>query len=317
MSQKQSQGGAELRSFLAVNTAVLLFGTAGIFGKLLTFSPLLIVLGRVAFASLSLALYILIKSRISSNEGKLQKRLTVRSTHLLLMVFLGVVLAVHWLTFFYSIQISTVAIGLLSFSTFPIYTAILEPLILKEKFIGKYVLLALISLLGIRLLIPQVRLSDSIVQGVIWGSVSGILFALLTVINKKLVFHYPSDLIAMYQNFIAFICLFPLSLRLLYQIRGYDQLIMLVVLGVVFTAVSHSFFIYGLKTIPARLASIIACLEPVYGIIFAIILLDEIPSLRTISGGLVIIATVVYASVFMKHNRKKDVEELYERDNPH
>ncbi len=285
------------RGLIAINLAVLLFGTAGLFGKLLTFSPVLIVSGRVAFASLALLIFLLLRKE----DLKLSKNIS----HNILMIILGIILAVHWLTFFQAIQISTVAIGLLSFSTFPIFVALLEPLLFKEKLSVRYIFLALITFGGIRLFIPSLTITDNVVQGVLWGTLSGLLFAFLTIINRKMVNHYRAVRVAFYQNFIAFLCLLPFVSRYITQVRIFYHVIMLIILGVIFTALSHTLFIYGLKSIKARTASIIACLEPVYGIILALVILNEIPDKRTLAGGLIIIGAVFYTTVYTKHKEKK------------
>ena len=72
---------------------------------------------------------------------------------------------------------------------------------------------------------------------------------------------------------------------------------MLAVLGVFCTALAHVLFIKSLVHIKTQLASITACLEPVYGIIFAFVLLGEIPTLRTILGGSIILGTIAIASI--------------------
>ncbi|MBW6516306.1 MAG: DMT family transporter [Candidatus Cloacimonetes bacterium] len=288
------------KGLLAINLAVLLFGTAGLFGKLLTFSPILIVLGRVFFASIALFLFLLLKKDFMTIKKK--------ASHYFFMLILGILLGIHWLTFFHAIQISTVAIGLLSFSTFPVYVAFLEPIIFKERFSIKYIVLALVSFIGIRLLIPRFELTDNILQGVIWGSLSGLLFAFLTLLNRKMVSYYRAGTVALYQNLIAFLVLLPFSLSILQQVNKIHDIIMLIVLGVVFTALSHTLFIYGLKIIKAKTASIIACLEPVYGILFAFLILSEIPEVRTIVGGMIIIGAVMFTTFTLKQKKKKYIE---------
>ena len=67
-------------------------------------------------------------------------------------------------------------------------------------------------------------------------------------------------------------------------------------LGVVFTALAHALFIRGMMAVKAQLASIIASLEPVYGILIALVVLSEVPSAREILGGVVIISAIVYAT---------------------
>ena len=101
-----------------IHLAVLLFGLAGLFGKFLTLSAFVIVLGRTFFASLTLALALLVTGRSSRpRSGK----------DFALFLVLGGVLALHWTTFFHSIQVSTVAVGLVTFTTFPLFVTLMEP----------------------------------------------------------------------------------------------------------------------------------------------------------------------------------------------
>ena len=107
-----------------IHIAVLLFGLAGLFGKFLSLSPLVIVFGRTSFAALTLsAILFYSKTRIRT---KSIRDFTV-------LVLLGILLAIHWTTFFQAIQISTVAVGLLTFSTFPVFVTFMEPYFFKEK----------------------------------------------------------------------------------------------------------------------------------------------------------------------------------------
>ena len=205
---------------------------------------------------------------------------------------MGILLSVHWITFFQSIQISTVSIGLLSFSTYPMFTTLLEPLLTSEKFVKINLLFSALCILGVYLIVPRFELADSGFRGVIWGLVSGFTFALLTIMNRRFSQQYSSPVIAFYQDFFAFLVLLPFPFIFHFKLTGRD-LILLVILGVVCTAVSHTLFIKGMKTIKAQTASIIHALEPVYGIIFAFILLREIPALRTILGGMVILMAQV------------------------
>ena len=100
------------RSLFEIHLAVLLFGLAGLFGKWLALSPVIIVLGRVFFASVSLILIFLFT--------KQNLRIYPRKNYFLLF-FLGLILSLHWVSFFKAIQVSTVAVGLLSYSIFPIF----------------------------------------------------------------------------------------------------------------------------------------------------------------------------------------------------
>jgi len=276
------------KGLLSIHLAVLLFGLAGLFGKLIILPAVIIVLGRVSIAAISIAIYIKANKKISFNLSNKRDY-----TNLL---FLGILLAFHWFSFFHSIQLSTVAIGLLAFSSFPVFTAFLEPFYFKESFEIKNIILSLITLLGIFLVVPKFDLNNDISKGAIWGIFSGLSFALLTLFNRKYVQKYSAITISFYQNLAASIILFAF-LFIKKPILQLQDIGLLILLGTLFTAFSHIIYIKGLETIKARTASIISSLEPVYGIVFAIILLGEIPAFRTIIGGLIILGIALYVSL--------------------
>ncbi|MCJ7581252.1 MAG: DMT family transporter [Candidatus Aminicenantes bacterium] len=267
------------KSLVEIHVAVVLFGIAGLFGKWIALAPTLIVLGRVFFASVALALILLI--------SKQTLRFPKKSDYFLLLS-LGFLLAVHWTVFFKSIQISTVAVGLLSYSSFPVFTAFLEPLFFKEKIQIKNILYASMCVLGIFLIIPEYDLNDAVLQGVLWGLAAGLTFSVLTIFNRKLSQKYSSLVIAFYQDFFATLFLLPFFF-FLRPALNLKNIILLCILGIFCTAGSHTLFIKGMKYIRAQTAAIISSLEPVYGIVIAFFFLHEIPTLRTILGGMIIL----------------------------
>lgn len=270
-----------------IHIAVFLFGLAGLFGKLIVLPAAIIVLGRVFFGSISL--YIIMKlmgQKLGMGSWRAYGILSV----------LGVILATHWLTFFQSIQVSTVAIGLLTYSVFPIFTAFLEPLFFKEKLTLRDVLLALITVAGVALVIPEFKLENKVTQGVLWGIASGLSFAFLSILNRKYVRTYSSLTLAYYQDLVATVVLLPF-LFVLKPVFTTQDIWLLVLLGVVFTAFSHTMFINGLKSVKAKTASIIASLEPVYGIAAAALLLQEFPEWRVLLGGLIILSATAYVTL--------------------
>lgn len=281
------------RSLAEIHTAVALFGLAGLFGKWLLLSPFIIVLGRVFFASLSLLLLFLFT--------KQDMRIS-HSKDYLLLVLMGFILAVHWVTFFKSIQISTVAVGLLSYSSFPVFTAFLEPLFFRERIKISTVFFALLCVIGIFLIIPRFDLSNSVYQGVLWGLLSGLTFSILTILNRKFSQKYSSLLITFYQDFSATLFLLPFYFVLQPQLHT-EEIFLLVVLGIFCTAGSHSLFIKGMRYVPAQTAAIISSLEPVYGIVLALIFLKEIPTVRTILGGIIILGTTLVVTIKGRKNR--------------
>ena len=272
---------------IEIHVAVLLFGISGLFGKFLFLSPLVIVFGRTSFAALTLSAILF--------YSKTQIR-TKTTQDFIVLILLGIILAIHWITFFHAIQMSTVAVGLLTFSTFPIFVTFMEPYFFKEKLRRFDLLTAASVVLGLILVIPSLDFQNHITQGAFWGTISGFTFAVLSILNRKYVGTYPSMVIVCYQNWMATLILFPFLFFEDLSLQPTDVLL-LAVLGIFCTALAHVLFIKSLVHIKTQLASIIACLEPVYGIIFAFVLLGEIPALRTILGGGIILGTIALASM--------------------
>jgi len=281
---------------LQIHLAILLFGLAGLFGKLVLWPSAIIVLGRVFFASISLWGL----ARMMGWELRLQSR-----RDYWLLALLGVLLALHWVTFFQAIQVSTVAIGLLTFSTFPIFTTLLEPLFFRERLSGTDLLLALITFLGVALVVPRFELDNALTRGALWGIASGATFAVLSILNRKYVQRYKGLVIAFYQDLSATLVLLPVLwwIRPAFEWRSF---LLLILLGVVFTALSHTMFINGMRTVKARTASIIGSLEPVYGIIAAALILQEIPGGRVLIGGIIILGATTYATLGPGNKERKE-----------
>jgi drug/metabolite transporter (DMT)-like permease len=269
-----------------IHIAVFFFGLAGLFGKLVNQPPTVIVFGRVFYAMAFLlpALWL-----------RRQSLRLNRSRDYLALLLQGFILAVHWGTFFQSIQVSTVAVGLITFSTFPIFVTFLEPLFFNEKLRPADVFLALTTFSGVLLVVPAFSLDNTTTQGALWGITSGLTFALLSILNRKYARSYSSLVVAFYQDAAAAGFLLPF-LFLPGPMITLQDMLLLALLGIVFTGVAHSLFIKGLATIKAQTASIIASLEPVYGILAAAILLAEMPALREIAGGVVILGAALYAT---------------------
>lgn len=278
---KQSTGMA----WPALHLAVVLFGLSGLFGKLLALPALVIVVGRTAIAAMTLGIAQLIRGR----------SFRVPRSSLPLFALLGLLLAIHWVTFFYSIQISNIAIGLVSFSSFPIFVTLLEPLCFRERLSSRNVLLALAVFGGLALVTPSCDLSDQLTQGVLWGVLSGFTFALLTLLNRVGAQKYAPVTTAMWQNLFAALILAPFTLPIS-VVLSWRDLALLLGLGVICTALAHTLFIYALQTIKAQIASIVNALEPIYGVLFGYLLLNEIPAVKTAIGGVIIVGAAVIAA---------------------
>lgn len=279
----------------SIHIAVLLFGLAGLFAKWVDLPAVIIVLGRVIFSSLFLWFLLKIK----------KERLRLLSGRdYLLMITAGIVLAVHWTTFMQSIQTSTVAIGTLTFSTFPLFVTFLEPVLFREKIRLSSVVSAVIMLCGVLFIVPEFQLGNTMTQGVVWGMTGSLSYAVLSLMNRKFMEKYTSSLTAFYEQATAGIVLLPSVFLLKPAVNGKDILVLLL-LGVVFTAVAHTMYIDGLGTVKVQTAGIISGLESVYGILAAFLFLGEKPGIKELAGGVIILGVVFYTTFASAGRRTK------------
>lgn len=275
----------ERKNSLLIHLAVMLFGFSGLYAKIIPLPSIVIVWGRVIFATL--VLYFFSTKNI---KYKLKKK------DYLQLFLLGALLTVHWITFFESIQLSSVGVGLVSFSTFPIFVIFYE-MIFRKYSIKKFDIISIFFvLLGVVLIIPDYNFGNNIFSGILMGIISAITFAVLTIKNKDLVPKVGSINLAYYQYFYASILLTPVLFFVPFSF-SFPDLLNLILLGVFFTAIAHTVYIKSLKYISPKKAAIIACLEPVYGIIFAVFVLGELPEIRVIFGGLCIIGIIIFVTL--------------------
>lgn len=278
------------KAVLYVNLAVLLFGAAGLFAKGLALPAVVITFGRVFFSFAALLLYTLAARQ--PFKIKSQK-------HLGLFVLAGGLLALHWWSFLQSIKLSTVAVGTITFSAFPMFVTFLEPLVFHRRLTLKNVLLALFILAGVLVTVPEFSLGSRQVQGIAVGLVSALAYAALTLINKALSDTYPGTTVALYEQGVAAVLLFPCLWFADFRVTAAD-IGLLLILGVFMTAFAHTLFINSLRSLPAQLAGVCSSMETVYGILFAALIFGEIPGLRECAGAAIIIGVVVYAQLTVK-----------------
>lgn len=273
------------QALVSLHGAVILFALSGLFAKWLNLSAFVIVFGRAFFAAVTIAFFVVYIKKQS---------LKCDYQTLLSLALTGGILAFHWGSFFQAIQVSTVAIGLITFATFPLFVSFLEPILFKEKFYYRALIQALLTLVGISFILPLDNTDSSVFIGACWGVASAFSFALLTLFNRKFVAQQSAKKIAFYQNSFAAIFLLPFVLLLSIEVSQ-EQVMVLALLGVVFTAFAHSLFNHSLKSLRAHTASIAVSLEPIYGIIAAYFLLGESISLTMILGGSIVLAANIWA----------------------
>lgn len=272
-----------------MHVATFFFGLAGIFVLSTGLDPVLITFGRTLFATIALLLF--------------WKFLTQRNTSLLssgvdvTVLFSGLLLCLHWICFFTSIKVSTVAVGLIMFSTCQIFIALLEPLLFRERFDLGSLVPAIIVVLGIVIMTGVYAGEIRFGAGVLWGLVSALTFAFLQLLNRKLTATHSATSLALVQNAVACCLILPFVFGNLPEISG-GQWLQLIFLGTVCTALAQTLFINSMRELNAAVASLIAAgLEPVYGVVLAAALYYQYPDVNVLVGGALVLVTVLYVSV--------------------
>lgn len=271
------------RALLGLHVAALMFGLTGIFGKLAVAGPLAIVLGRALFAVISLLLFAWLM-REPVVRGITRQRL-------LQLGLCGLLLGLHWLTFFHAVKIAGVGIGTLGFASFPAFVVLLELLLFRELPGRSDLFKVVLVCLGLLLVTPSFTLADQATTGLLWAIASGFCFAAVSVGNRLTAGKLHAVQVAGWQNLFIVICLLLPGTPALLAMPALDWL-WIALLGLLCTGLAHGLFVASLSVLKARIASLFFALEPVYGILFAWLLFSEQPTLRMLLGGCLIIAAI-------------------------
>lgn len=279
---------AQQQSLVFLHCSVFIFGGTALFSKLIGLPALDITVYRAGVAAI--VLFILLTLQ--------KKKITLASTKDYgITVLLGIVVGIHWVTYFASMQMAGVTIGVISFFTYPVITVFLEPLLnhatANSKPKIKDVAIAFIVLIGIFLLIPEINLGNQVTLGIVTGVISAFFFALRNVLHKNHFSHYSGSHAMLYQTLIAFLMLGLFVEVPLAQITNRDWSLILLV-GVVFTAAPHALLASSLRYLSATTVGLISCLQPLYASVLAFLLLSERVNILTIIGGLLVISAALF-----------------------
>ena len=292
--QSPSMVNVEQQSLLYLHIAVFLFGGTALFSKLVGLPALDITVYRTGIAAIALfTLLILQKKQITLDSMKDYG----------IAILLGVVVGIHWVTYFAAMQMAGVTVGIIAFFTYPVITVFIEPLFNKSVPKAKDMLTALVVIIGIVLLIPEISFGNQITLGIATGVFSAVFFALRNILHKNYFSHYSGPHTMLYQTLVAclMLCLFievPPG-----QVTQRDWLLLLLV-GVVFTATPHALFASSLRHLSATTAGLISCLQPLYGSVLAFMLLHERPNVLTMIGGLMVVSAAVFETWSVSKGRR-------------
>ena len=276
-----------LKNLSGLILATLLISTSGVLGKYIAMPSEVIIWFRSAFAMIFLFGFCRYK--------KINLTVLTMRTHVPLIIS-SLFMAAHWISYFYALKLSNVALGMLSLFTFPVITALLEPFFLKTKFNPIHLILGTIILIGIYILAPEFNLESDDLKGILFGLFSAFCYSIRILILKQHVDHYHGSMLMFYQTSVITIVLFPVLFFM--DVSGFQtQVPYLLLLAIITTAIGHSLMVHSLKFFSASTATIIGSIQPVFGIIIAFVVVNEIPAVNTIWGGLLIISTVFIETI--------------------
>ena len=281
------QQNAVRTALLRMHAATVLFGISGIFGKLCQCSAIDLVCGRALIAVAALGGICLVQRNPPWKIVKLRDLAGLGIS--------GVLLTLHFVTFFMGIKLGGVAVGTLGFACFPVFTAIFEAIAYRERPSTRELQCIAMVTIGLVCLTPSFSLTDTATHGLLWGIASAGVYGLVAIANR----HFAGGMSGMHtcwwQNVVIILCLLPFAAADLVAIPPLDWL-WIACLGLLCTALAYSLYVSSLTALKARQAAIIITLEPVYAILVAWLLFADTPGLGIVLGGTLILAAVARLS---------------------
>ncbi len=282
------------KNLYILHLTVLIWGFTGILGALISIDAVQMVWYRVLIATISLSLYFL----FSKTSLKVTKK------QFLQFFFTGSIVALHWVLFFHAIKVSTVSVTLVCLSSFTLFTAILEPLIKKQAISKGNIFVGLVIILGIYLIF---KFESQYTLGIIFGLSAALASTLFSIINSTLIQQSEAKIIGFYEMAGA---LFWITLYRLFDGTllhesfnlSLSDWFYLVILGTICTALAYVAGVSVMRTLSAFRVALITNLEPVYGIIIAVIFFG---SKEAMTPGFYMGAVLILGAVFLYPIYKK------------
>ena len=281
------------KNLLLLHFTVVIWGFTGTLGKLITLTAVDLVWYRVLIAALSLFIYF----KFSRTP------LRVSRAHLIQFVLNGALVGAHWILFFASIKLSTVAVTLVCLSSITLFTAIFEPLINKKPVSRLEVLAGFFIIMGIVMIF---KFETQYTKGIIAGLCSAIAGSLFAIINSRLVRHHQAPVIAFYELSGAWvwITIFVLATGGLahFPVPGIADAGYLLLLGTVCTSIAYVAGVHVMRELSAFRVALITNLEPVYGILIAFVFFGDLNKMTPgfWAGAGVILSTILLYPLVQK-----------------
>jgi drug/metabolite transporter (DMT)-like permease len=287
-----------LKSYLHLHLIVFIWGFTAVLGALISLDALPLVWFRMLFAIGFIAIYIYFK--------KLSLKITYKAAMQFLLA--GFIIALHWFTFFYAIKISNVSITLACLSTGALFASLLEPILYGKKIVWYEVFFGLLVVVGLYIIF---NVEGHYYMGIIMALTSAFLSALFAVINSKFVKVFDPTVISFYELsggvvFFTFLLLFTHSFSPTFFVLSAKDLMYLMILSSVCTAYAFIASTSVMKYLSPYTVMLTINLEPIYGIILAVIVFDDKEKMRFefYIGAFIILLTVLLNALLKSRKRQ-------------
>jgi len=288
------------KALLQLHIAVFLAGFTAILGKLITLNEGLLVWFRLLITVVTLIAIMYFRKQLKQ----------IPFVDMMKIFGVGVIVALHWVTFYGSVKYGNVSVALVCFSATGFFTAFFEPVILKRKLSAIEVLLGLMAIAGIYIIFdfhPQYKM------GIVFGILSAMGSALFPIFNKRLLVVYEPKILTVYElggGLLALTVIVPVYLTQFpaaYYLPTASDWAWLLVLAWLCTVLSFDLQLNALKKVSAFTANLTYNLEPVYGIILAFIFFKENENLHRefYIGVLLILLAVVLQMLRIRQQYRK------------
>ena len=288
------------KSLLHLHFLIFLWGFTSILGALIHLDSLPLVWYRMSIATVMIAIYFVVFSRNSFQ---------IHAGALKYYILGGVLISVHWVLFFYAIKISSISLTLSILSSASLMTSILEPIFYKRRFRSYEVFFGLFVILGLYLIFG---VQQENLMGIIAALVCTLLSVLFSLLNGKLIKAYPANNISFYQLLtgalvMSFAMAFTLETPAILFELSWEDWLWLFLLSSVCTAYATIASVVILKHITPFTMMISLNLEPIYAIVFSLLIFGEkeLMSPQFYIGVLIILGGVIGNGIYKRQAQKK------------
>ena len=288
----------KLLNYFHLHFIVFIWGFTAVLGDLISIEAVPLVWHRMLLGSLFVLIYIIY------NKGML--KVSLRS--LIKFAFVGLLIALHWLAFFSAVKVSNVSITLAMMSTGAFFASFLEPIFFKRKIIGYEVIFGLIVIIGLYIIF---KVESAYLSGILLALLASFLGTLFSIFNGMMIKSHNATVISFYELLfgVVFITIYILSIdgfdNAFFNLSGSDWTY-LIILASICTAYAFIASVHVMKWISPYTVMLTTNMEPVYGILLALLILreKEYMSPTFYLGAIIILITVVLNGIIK--TRKKD-----------